>query len=123
MSEEAIIQDDLTAKESRFGELKTAILVVLGLLIIGIVSSTILYFTNSGVKTNIDALAKRVGLFQHKSESELQVDTRIKELSSYYLSLDIPRAADKLYALKQEDKKLYEELFSYMIRRKFVKSL
>ena len=112
MSEEAIIQDDLTAKESRFGALKTAILVVLGLLIIGIVSSTILYFTNSGVKTNIDALAKRVGLFQPKSESELQVDTRIKELSSYYLSLDIPRAADKLYALKQEDKKLYEELLS-----------
>ena len=122
MSEEAIIQDDLTAKESRFGALKTAILVVLGLLIIGIVSSTILYFTNSGVKTNIDALAKRVGLFQPKSESELQVDTRIKELSSYYLSLDIPRAADKLYALKQEDKKLYEELFSYMIGENSLKA-
>ena len=122
MSEEAIIQDDLTAKESRFGALKTAILVVLGLLIIGIVSSTILYFTNSGVKTNIDALAKRVGLFQPKSESELQVDTRIKELSSYYLSLDIPRATDKLYALKQEDKKLYEELFSYMIGENSLKA-
>lgn len=122
MSEEAIIQDDLTAKESRFGALKTAILVVLGLLIIGIVSSTILYFTNSGVKTNIDALAKRVGIFQPKSESELQVDTRIKELSSYYLSLDIPRAADKLYALKQEDKKLYEELFSYMIGENSLKA-
>lgn len=122
MSDEAIIQDDLTAKESRFGALKTAILVVLGLLIIGIVSSTILYFTNSGVKTNIDALAKRVGLFQPKAESELQVDTRIKELSSYYLSLDIPRAADKLYALKQEDKKLYEELFSYMIGENSLKA-
>jgi len=122
VSEEAIIQDDLTAKESRFGALKTAILVVLGLLIIGIVSSTILYFTNSGVKTNIDALAKRVGIFQPKSESELQVDTRIKELSSYYLSLDIPRAADKLYALKQEDKKLYEELFSYMIGENSLKA-
>ncbi|CBH21856.1 protein of unknown function [Acetoanaerobium sticklandii] len=122
MSDEAIIQDDLTAKESRFGALKTAILVVLGLLIIGIVSSTILYFTNSGVKTNIDALAKKAGLFQPKAESELQVDTRIKELSSYYLSLDIPRAADKLYALKQEDKKLYEELFSYMIGENSLKS-
>ena len=122
MSDEAIIQDDLTAKESRFGALKTAILVMLGLLIIGTVSSTILYFTNSGVKTNIDALAKRVGLFQPKAESELQVDTRIKELSSYYLSLDIPRAADKLYALKQEDKKLYEELFSYMIGENSLKA-
>ena len=122
MSDEAIIQDDLTAKESRFGALKTAILVMLGLLIIGTVSSTILYFTNSGVKTNIDALAKRVGLFQPKSESELQVDTRIKELSSYYLSLDIPRAADKLYALKQEDKKLYEELFSYIIGENSLKA-
>ena len=122
MSDEAIIQDDLTAKESRFGALKTAILVMLGLLIIGTVSSTILYFTNSGVKTNIDALAKRVGLFQPKAESELQVDTRIKELSSYYLSLDIPRAADKLYALKQEDKKLYEELFSYIIGENSLKA-
>ena len=122
MSDEAIIQDDLTAKESRFGALKTAILVMLGLLIIGTVSSTILYFTNSGVKTNIDALAKRVGVFQPKAESELQVDTRIKELSSYYLSLDIPRAADKLYALKQEDKKLYEELFSYMIGENSLKA-
>ena len=43
-------------------------------------------------------------------------------MSSYYLSLDIPRAADKLYALKQEDKKLYEELFSYMIGENSLKA-
>jgi len=122
VSEEAIVQDDFTTKESKFGALKTAILVVLGLLIIGLVSSTILYFTNSGVKSNIDSFAKKTGLFQKNADNETQIDTRIKELSSYYLSLDIPRSADKLFALKQEDKKLYEELFSYMIGENSIKA-
>ncbi len=118
MSEEVIIRDDVMSKGSRFGALKTAILVVLGLLIIITASSTILYFTNSEVQTTIDELALRFGIVKPEGE----VDTRVKELSTYYLSLDVPRAADKLYALKQEDKKLYDELFSYMIGENSLKT-
>lgn len=122
MSEETIRQDNLTTKESRFGALKVAILVVLGLLIIGVVSTSILYFTNTKVKAGIDGLNKRLGIFQSNTDSPENADTRVKELSAYYISMDVSRAADKLYALKKDDKKLYAEIFSYMIGENSLKA-
>ena len=122
MSEDAIIKNDMKTKEPRFGALKTAILVVLGLLIIGGVSTTILYLTNSNVKTSIDGLGNRLGITESDSGNLDNADTRVKELSSYYLSMDVPRAADKLYALEKDDKKLYKELFSYMIGENSIKA-
>ena len=95
MSEEAIIQDDLTAKESRFGALKTAILVVLGLLIIGIVSSTILYFTNSGVKTNwIDEITQYAPIYNNN----LSISGSTPNVS-YYLSGGLLNQKGVIYKL------------------------
>ena len=75
MSEDAIIKNDMKTKEPRFGALKTAILVVLGLLIIGGVSTTILYLTNSNVKTSIDGLGNRLGIMESDSGNPDNADT------------------------------------------------
>lgn len=106
---------------SRFGAIKTALLVVLGLLLIGLIATGILYFTNEDVKSFVNSTAAKVGI-STSEQSGVESDTRVKELASFYLAMDEQRASERLYSLKQEDSKLYERILSSMIAQNSAKS-
>ncbi len=110
MSDEALKTQDNT----RFKSLKTALIVVIGLMIIGVLTTGILYFTSSKAKKSIDAFSSALGMPISEPVSERSSDTRVSELALYFTSMDISRASDKLYAIKQEDKKLYQNMISEM---------
>lgn len=109
-------------ESSKFGALKTAILVVLGLLLIGFIATGILYFTNQDVRSFVDNTAARVGI-STGGRSEVETDTRVNELASFYLSMDEQRASERLHSLKQEDSKLYERIMSSMIAQNTSRSV
>lgn len=110
MSDEAIS----APKSSRFKALKIALLLAAGLMIIILLTAGILYFTNTKAKTAIDAFSSRLGIPISGKPKEENADKRVSELAVYFTSMDIERATDKLYAIKQEDKKLYQNMISEM---------
>lgn len=110
MSDEAVS----APSSSRFKALKIALLLAAGFMIIILLTAGILYFTNARAKTAIDTFSSRLGIPISGNPKEENPDKRVSELAAYFTSMDINRATDKLYAIKQEDKKLYENMISEM---------
>ena len=83
-----------------------------------LMSGIIMYFVSSDFKKATNGILSKVpvvgSMFEDKKVEKTK-DQRVEELASYYLTMDVDRAVDKLIAIKKDDKKLYEEIISEMI--------
>lgn len=88
------------------------------ILIAFLMSGIIMYFVSSDFKKATNGILSKVpvvgSMFEDKKVEKTK-DQRVEELASYYLTMDVDRAVDKLIAIKKDDKKLYEEIISEMI--------
>lgn len=101
--------------------LKIALLLVLALLLVAGVSLSVLYMTNKDVRKALDTTAKKIGILKDRSKPE-PVDHRVRELGEHYLKMSVSEAADKLLAIKKEDKKLYPKIISAMLAENAAKA-
>ena len=83
-----------------------------------LMSGIIMYFVSSDFKKATNGFLSKIpvvgSMFEDKKVVKTK-DQRVEELASYYLTMDVDRAVDKLIAIKKDDKKLYEEIISEMI--------
>lgn len=94
--------------------LKMALIVLLALILTIGISMTVLYWTNKEIKTSIDTTAKKLGLFQKQKKPPKPLDPRVRELAEHYLKMSETQAAEQLFSIKNEDKKLYAEIIASM---------
>lgn len=110
------IEDTYEEDEEEDGKKKNRL--PLYILIAFLMSGIIMYFVSSDFKKATNGILSKVpvvgSMFEDKKVEKTK-DQRVEELASYYLTMDVDRAVDKLIAIKKDDKKLYEEIISEMI--------
>jgi len=100
----------------KIGRIKIILTIVF--VIIFLSTMFLLYFFNRPFKTKMDLLLSRlpgpVGEFFESSFDKIEDKDKKDYLANYYISLDTPTAADKLYIIKRNDGKLYSEIIKIM---------
>ena len=97
---------------------KTRNILLIIFVIIPLIILSLLYMNNKTFKTKINTLLERmpgfIGGYFRNSPTEKERQMMKSELADYYLSLEPSVAADKLYIIKKEDDKLYQDIIKLM---------
>lgn len=97
---------------------KTRNILIIIFFIIPLFILSLLYFNNKTFKARTNALLGRLpgaaGEYFRSSPTDKERQMMKSELANYYLSLEPSVAADKLYIIKQEDDKLYQDIIKLM---------
>ena len=87
-------------------------------IIIALIILSLLYINNKTFKTKVNNLLERLpgtaGEYFRNSPTDKERQTMKSELADYYLALEPDTAADKLYIIKKEDDKLYQDIIKLM---------
>ena len=87
-------------------------------IIIPLILLSLFYFNNKTFKAKVNNLLSRLpgsaGEYFRNSPTDKERQMMKSELANYYLSLDPAVAADKLYIIKNEDDKLYQDIIKLM---------
>ncbi|NMA87258.1 MAG: hypothetical protein GX968_08045 [Tissierellia bacterium] len=87
-------------------------------IIIVLIIITTLYINNKTFKTKVNNLMERLpgfaGEYFRNSPTDMERQVMRSELADYYLALEPETAADKLYIIKKEDDKLYQDIIKLM---------
>lgn len=107
--------DTKQRKKSRFKSAAIIIaIIILALIIIG----TFVYFNNKAFKNNVNTYLEKapgfIGRHFRNYPTENEGNDKKAYLADYYLSLDTERAADKIYIIKKNDEKLFNDIVKIM---------
>jgi flagellar motility protein MotE (MotC chaperone) len=87
-------------------------------IIIALIILSLLYVNNKTFKTKVNNLLERLpgtaGEYFRNSPTDKERQIMKSELADYYLALEPDTAADKLYIIKKEDDKLYQDIIKLM---------
>ncbi len=87
-------------------------------IIIALIILSLLYINNKTFKTKVNNLLEKLpgiaGEYFRNSPTDKERQIMKSELADYYLALEPDTAADKLYIIKKEDDKLYQDIIKLM---------
>ncbi|WP_425449190.1 MotE family protein [Dethiothermospora halolimnae] len=105
--------------EKKLGVGKGIILFILFLIVLSLITLTITYAISSNFKKRANKILTKVpGVVGEHFESiptDEEKKNQLNKLASYYGSLDIESATDKLYIIKQEDEELFNDIKDTMV--------
>lgn len=107
-------------KEEKGGALKTALILVLVIVILPLSVLSGFYFLNSTFKTEanrvLSSVPGPVGSYFEQFPTPQETNQQLKAIAEYYLDIDKTRAVDKLALLSNEDDAVYDEVIKHMLR-------
>lgn len=107
--------DTKQRKKNRF---KLFAIVAATIILVPIIIGTFVYFNNKTFKNNVNTYLTKapgfIGRYFRNYPTENERNDKKTYLANYYLSLDTERAADKIYIIKKNDEKLFNDIVKIM---------
>lgn len=100
--------------EKKTSALRILIIFILVFISVPLITATVIYYTNSTFESAVNDFLKEapgfIGEHFRKIPTNEEREDKITDLAQYYLEIEPERAAEKLYIIKKDDERLFNEI-------------